>query len=497
MAKLSFAKDATGKSIDVFIRNSSVTGSVSGLVGLTSGSLTCYYHRPGAVATQLTLTSLGSITSAHLTGGFIEVNSSTYRGFYRLDVANTMLATGVDWVTISMSGAANMDQVTMELELLDPVSTSGGYVWSDIRQVSGTNIGAPATAGYLPVTLKVGTGTGEVSLTSGRAAADVLYINNAAVSASLSQVGVNVVSWSGTNATAMSAGRIIVSVGEYQSGLTPLQPTVAGRTLDVTAGGEAGIDWANIGSPTTVVNLSGTTIKTATDVEADTQDIQARLPAALSAGRIIASVGEYQSGLAPLQPTTASRTLDVTATGAAGIDWGNVENQGTVVNLSETSISSVSTGVAGPTSGQIATQVWATVVSGNTTAGSFGERVDRVPNVAAGASGGLPLVDASGAVKLSNGTGANQILLSSGQVTAISGVAPTSGEVATQVWATIIEGSFTAIASMKLQNAALAGKVSGQQNLAPIFRDLSDTVDRITATTTLSGNRTAITYSGL
>jgi hypothetical protein len=41
-----------------------------------------------------------------------------------------------------------------------------------------------------------------------------------------------------------------------------LQPTTAGRTLDVSAGGEAGIDWANIGSPTTAVNLSGTNIDT-------------------------------------------------------------------------------------------------------------------------------------------------------------------------------------------------------------------------------------------
>ena len=41
-----------------------------------------------------------------------------------------------------------------------------------------------------------------------------------------------------------------------------LKPTTAGRTLDVTAGGEAGIDWANVGSPTTTVNLSGTTIST-------------------------------------------------------------------------------------------------------------------------------------------------------------------------------------------------------------------------------------------
>ena len=39
-----------------------------------------------------------------------------------------------------------------------------------------------------------------------------------------------------------------------------------------------------------------------------------------------------------LAPTTASRTLDVTATGAAGIDWGNVENQDTAVDLSATVI---------------------------------------------------------------------------------------------------------------------------------------------------------------
>lgn len=41
-----------------------------------------------------------------------------------------------------------------------------------------------------------------------------------------------------------------------------LKPTTAARTLDVSAGGEAGIDWANIGSPTTAVNLSGTNIDT-------------------------------------------------------------------------------------------------------------------------------------------------------------------------------------------------------------------------------------------
>ena len=39
-----------------------------------------------------------------------------------------------------------------------------------------------------------------------------------------------------------------------------LKPTTAGRTLDVTAGGCAGIDWANVEAPTTTINFSGTTI---------------------------------------------------------------------------------------------------------------------------------------------------------------------------------------------------------------------------------------------
>lgn len=54
---------------------------------------------------------------------------------------------------------------------------------------------------------------------------------------------------------------------------------------------------------------------------------------------------------APLYPTTAGRKLDVTATGAAGVDWGNVENQGTAVNLSATNIDSdqVVASIAGTT----------------------------------------------------------------------------------------------------------------------------------------------------
>ncbi len=48
-------------------------------------------------------------------------------------------------------------------------------------------------------------------------------------------------------------------------------------------------------------------------------------------------------------PTTSGRSLDVTATGAAGIDWGNVENPTTTLALTGTSTKSLQPTVAGRT----------------------------------------------------------------------------------------------------------------------------------------------------
>jgi len=65
-------------------------------------------------------------------------------------------------------------------------------------------------------------------------------------------------------------------------GPMPMQPSVAARKALVASDGSVSPNWADVKSPTTTVNLSGTTIKTATDVETDTADIQGRIPAALT-----------------------------------------------------------------------------------------------------------------------------------------------------------------------------------------------------------------------
>jgi len=80
----------------------------------------------------------------------------------------------------------------------------------------------------------------------------------------------------GTTFTAAASDNVAII------GPSPLQPTTSGNKLDVSSGGEAGLDWANVGTPGSTVNLSATTVKTATDVETDTADIQTRLPAALT-----------------------------------------------------------------------------------------------------------------------------------------------------------------------------------------------------------------------
>lgn len=66
-----------------------------------------------------------------------------------------------------------------------------------------------------------------------------------------------------TTGTVNSVSVVGEVIGSYSiEARSALMPTTAARTLDVTATGEAGIDWANIGSPTTAVNLSATNIDT-------------------------------------------------------------------------------------------------------------------------------------------------------------------------------------------------------------------------------------------
>lgn len=73
-----------------------------------------------------------------------------------------------------------------------------------------------------------------------------------------------------------------------------LYPTTHATTLDVSAAGNAGIDWANVSSPTTTLNLSATTISTGqtiTSVSGSVGSVTGNV-----SGNVTGSVGSIGTG---------------------------------------------------------------------------------------------------------------------------------------------------------------------------------------------------------
>jgi hypothetical protein len=117
--------------------------------------------------------------------------------------------------------------------------------------------------------------------------------------------------------TFTASGAVPVTVQVYTRPTTGLlAPTVDGRTLDVSAAGEAGIDWANIGSPTTTVAFTGTTIATTQKVDVETIKTQA---VTCAAGVTVPS-----SIASPTNITGGTITTVGSVTGAVGSVTGNV-----------------------------------------------------------------------------------------------------------------------------------------------------------------------------
>lgn len=130
------------------------------------------------------------------------------------------------------------------------------------------------------------------------------------------------------------AGDIRVNATQWNSLTTvalPLVPTVAGRTLDVSAGGEAGLDWANIGSPTTAVNLSGTNI--------DVDQVVASVSGAV--GSVTGNVGGNVTGSVGTVNALAANVITAAATAS---DFGT--EIGTAVWATTTRILTAGTNIA-------------------------------------------------------------------------------------------------------------------------------------------------------
>jgi hypothetical protein len=144
-----------------------------------------------------------------------------------------------------------------------------------------------------------------------------------------------------------------------------LKPTTAGRTLDVSTGGEAGLDWANVGSPTTTVNLSGTTISTSQTVASVSGAVGS--VTGNVGGNVIGSVGSVTGAVGSV-------------TGAVTVGTNNDKTGYALTSGERTSI---------------ATAIWNTLTSALTTVGSIGkllvDNIDaKISSITGGGGGSDP-----------------------------------------------------------------------------------------------------------
>lgn len=348
----------------------------------TIGSLVIFVHVSGALTTRLECMVLDEVmydwwtgTGTPTTGGAITVTSG------RVNADVTHIATAA----VSTSTA----------QLGVNVVNAGGTAWGSGAITAGSIAADAITAAKVAAdvsteirSLASGTsdsGTTTTMVDAARTEADTDYwVGNLIVFTSGNIAGQSryITGFNAATDTITFAPATTQAVSTQTYEIWPvgdfLRPTTSGRTLDVSAGGEAGIDWANVGSPTTTNNLSGTTIATTQKVDVET----IKTNAVVNGGTVTF----------PTNATLAS-TTNITAGTVT-----TATNVTTVNGLAANVITAAS--MAADASAEIADAVWDEAASGHTTSGTYGQALNivRANTAQAGAATTITLDASASAV---------------------------------------------------------------------------------------------------
>lgn len=343
-------------------------------------------------------------------------------------------------------------------------------------------IGVPATVFTVPANF-----TATSIDSSGNVAANVTQLLGTAwfTPATAGTPDVNVKLWNGLTTVAL-----------------PLVPTTAGRTLDVSATGEAGIDWNNIGTASASQNLSNTTVFTATVAGTVSGNVNGNVGGnvtgsvgSVAAGGITASsiadsaidraTFAADTGLQTTRSNTAqaggatSITLDASAsattdyyinqliyiTGGTGVGqakfctaYNGTTKVATVNSAWATNPDNTSTfaiipfdaipGATAPTAAAVADAVWDESRSGHVASGSFGEYVIANSTLIGGQT-----ASASGTITFPNATLASTTNITAGTITTSTNVTTVNGLAAGVITATSIASD--AITAAKIADGAI------------------------------------------
>lgn len=242
-------------------------------------------------------------------------------------------------------------------------TTSAGAIDANVTEWSGTSVATPDTAGYPKVTLKSGTGTGEVNLSSGNLAGSVASVVGAVGSVTGAVGSISGITFPTNFASTVidSSGRVQVQYGTSAGqvnlsggNLAGAVPSVTGAVGSVTGAvgsvtGSVGSVTGAVGSVTGAVgSISGITFPTnfASTVIDSSGRVQVQY--GTSTGQINLSGGNLAGAVPSVTGAVGSVTGSVgSVTGAVGSVTGNVG--GNILG----SVASVAGSVTGNVSGNV------------------------------------------------------------------------------------------------------------------------------------------------
>jgi hypothetical protein len=493
-----------------YVRITDVNGSpITGLLWNSTGLLSKYVLS-GAASVAITLATQ-TVTGAWSSGGFVEVDATAFPGLYRLDVPNAAIASG-NKAYISLYGYSGMNVSMLEYDLwaINPQDS----VRAGLTALP--NAAAAASGGLLTV----GTSAGQITPTGGKvntATCDTLttYTGDTPQTGdSFARLGA-----AGAGLTALGDTRIANLDATVSSRLAPagtLAAVTLVSTLTTYTGStpQTGDSFARLGTPVGAsISADVAAVKAqAVTINADTDDIQTRLPAALVSGRMDSSVGAYPGNTVQTgdsfarigAPVGASISADIAAIEANAVAIkAKTDNlpaspaatgaQMDLVNApNATAVTAIQSGLA--------TSSALTTVGSNVT--SVKAKTDNLPSDPADAS------DIASSFSTVNTTLATIAGYVDTEVAAIKaktdlipaapaavGDIPTANQNADALLDRTagVETGVTLRQAQRVQLASAAGKLSGAASALVKIRDTADTKDRVTAVVDADGNRTTVT----
>lgn len=405
---------------------------------------------------------------------------------------STTEVTGGITTTIDFDGRTGLNNVRIV------ASAGNGYTSAEnyCLVISQGTVGGVSAVGYVVGSFSIENRSALMPATGGR----TLVVDAAGLAdANTVKLGP---SGSGTAQTARDVGASVLLSSGTGTGQVKL------------SGGYVAPNWGDVGNPTTTVGLANTTVKTATDVETDTADIQSRLPAALTAN------GNMKADALRIGGTTQT-----------GTDLGAIN----VTNLNTLSGHDPGEAIMGATdlgtgAGLTSLASAADLATVDTVADAIKAKTDNLPTDPADESLVIAATDAiaaligtpagaslsvdvaavksdTAAILVDTGTtldGRLPAALVGGRMDASVGAMAANTLTASALAAdavdeildeTVGDGTITMRQALRILIAGMAGKLDGAATTTVTIRNLADSADVIVATVDADGNRSAVTVT--